>query len=69
MKKLLSTLDKEKKILIFFVLFCIISILANWFWFPEYILFGLFVVIVVSILYGVYRAIINTIEDADKNAH
>jgi len=46
--------------------FITLAILANWFWFPEYLLVGVSAITIVAILIGFGIGVKNMIKDADK---
>lgn len=55
-----------------FFTYCIVfiglAILANWFWFPEYLLVGLSAITVMAILVGFVIGVRNMIKDTDDTA-
>jgi hypothetical protein len=53
---------------IYCAVFITLAILANWFWFPEYLLLGIFTVSVIAIITGFIIGVSNTIKDADSSA-
>lgn len=53
---------------IYGAIFIGLAILANWFWFPEYLLYGISAITIVVVLAGFFIGIRNSIKDADYKA-
>ena len=53
---------------VYCAVFIALALLANWFWFPEYLLFGIFAATVILIIIGFGIGVKNAIKDADNSA-
>lgn len=51
---------------VYCILFIGLGILANWYWFPEYLFHGLFVLGVAITLFGTYMGFRNIIRERKK---
>jgi hypothetical protein len=56
------------KFFIYCAAFITLAILANWFWFPEYLLAGVLSITIVFTLIGFGIGVKNMIKDADNTA-